>query len=323
TYPTGGYSLTGETPSGQYYIRFYWNGPVRRYATSADLTNGGNVRIKGTIVFQAEYDATWTPERLGTAVVGWFDAASTVSLTLSDSKVSAWRNRGVAAVSLVQATAAKRPTYSATGWDGTRPCLSSNGAPDGPILVATTDAMKGVRWIFVVAERATQDETNLSATVRGIASTADASGNRIYLAVSTSGADAAQTAVRLYSSGTGGSSVSATPWAIGSKALVFGGAGSTVSIGLNGGTPSGAGTLGTTSVSVGFALFGLSEAGGGNVVARFAGKIAEVLVIDPTLLPNGGSTFDRQKIEGYLAHKWGIQNSLAAGHPFLTTAPVN
>ena len=47
------------------------------------------------------------------------------------------------------------------------------------------------------------------------------------------------------------------------------------------------------------------------------GFIAEVVVTD-TLLP----TADRQKLEGYLAWKWGLEANLPAGHPYKSTPPT-
>ena len=35
------------------------------------------------------------------------------------------------------------------------------------------------------------------------------------------------------------------------------------------------------------------------------------------------SDADRQRIEGYLAHKWGLTGDLASGHPYKTAAPTN
>ena len=46
------------------------------------------------------------------------------------------------------------------------------------------------------------------------------------------------------------------------------------------------------------------------------GDIAEILV--------GGATLDtnqRQKIEGYLAHKWGLSANLPSDHPYKSNAP--
>ena len=46
-------------------------------------------------------------------------------------------------------------------------------------------------------------------------------------------------------------------------------------------------------------------------------KFAEVIV-SSTLL----STTNRQKLEGYLAHKWGLTANLPADHPYKTAVPV-
>jgi hypothetical protein len=34
------------------------------------------------------------------------------------------------------------------------------------------------------------------------------------------------------------------------------------------------------------------------------------------------STTDRQKLEGYLAHKWGLAANLPADHPYKSAAPT-
>lgn len=47
-----------------------------------------------------------------------------------------------------------------------------------------------------------------------------------------------------------------------------------------------------------------------------AGDIAEIVYVGHT-----PSTEDRQKMEGYLVHKWGMTASLAANHPYKTAAP--
>lgn len=50
--------------------------------------------------------------------------------------------------------------------------------------------------------------------------------------------------------------------------------------------------------------------------ANFNGELGEAIVFDSTL-----SETDRQKIEGYLAWKWGLQGNLPAGHPYESSAP--
>ena len=47
------------------------------------------------------------------------------------------------------------------------------------------------------------------------------------------------------------------------------------------------------------------------------GNIGELLFIDGML-----STSDRQRVEGYLAHKWGLTANLPAEHPYKSTAPT-
>lgn len=59
----------------------------------------------------------------------------------------------------------------------------------------------------------------------------------------------------------------------------------------------------------------------GAAIGRFGGiyykgMIYEILIFNPSL-----STDRRQKIEGYLAHKWGLSANLVSNHPFKTAAP--
>ena len=49
----------------------------------------------------------------------------------------------------------------------------------------------------------------------------------------------------------------------------------------------------------------------------FKGNLNEIVIVEGYL-----STDDRQKMEGYLAHKWGTTGSLPAGHPYKTDPPT-
>ncbi len=48
----------------------------------------------------------------------------------------------------------------------------------------------------------------------------------------------------------------------------------------------------------------------------FSGDICEVIIYNSSL-----SSTDREKVEGYLAHKWGLTSSLPASHPYKSSAP--
>ena len=50
---------------------------------------------------------------------------------------------------------------------------------------------------------------------------------------------------------------------------------------------------------------------------KFAGTICEIIVCDSET-----SISDRQKIEGYLAHKWATWNRLPTDHPYYRQAPL-
>ncbi len=49
----------------------------------------------------------------------------------------------------------------------------------------------------------------------------------------------------------------------------------------------------------------------------FNGDIGEIILIKRTL-----TTDERDKMEGYLAHKWGLEGDLPGGHPYFTNPPT-
>jgi hypothetical protein len=51
-------------------------------------------------------------------------------------------------------------------------------------------------------------------------------------------------------------------------------------------------------------------------VDYYQGMIHEILIFNPGL-----NIERRQKIEGYLAHKWGLSGNLDGGHPYRSNAP--
>ena len=62
-----------------------------------------------------------------------------------------------------------------------------------------------------------------------------------------------------------------------------------------------------------------NQGGVGNVSAnnqRLQGSISEIIVMQSAV-----GTDDRQKLEGYLAHKWGLTANLPSVHPYKTYAP--
>ena len=54
----------------------------------------------------------------------------------------------------------------------------------------------------------------------------------------------------------------------------------------------------------------------GDTVTRFNGYMCEIIVVNASV-----SLSVQQKIEGYLAWKWGVRTSLPTSHPYYSTAP--
>ena len=75
--------------------------------------------------------------------------------------------------------------------------------------------------------------------------------------------------------------------------------------------------LSTLAPSASNASFALQIGACGNNVLPLTGYIAEIVV-----LASVASTKVRQQIEGYLAWKWGLRDSLTAGHPFGNRPPL-
>lgn len=54
-----------------------------------------------------------------------------------------------------------------------------------------------------------------------------------------------------------------------------------------------------------------------SVGQMFSGTMHEILI-----LTDNASTSDREKVEGYLAHKWGLEGDLPSGHPYKSAPPT-
>jgi len=79
--------------------------------------------------------------------------------------------------------------------------------------------------------------------------------------------------------------------------------------GVSGGSSASSGTFAITKYSIGNQANPTGE--------YWNGAIGEVLIYNVSLTDT-----QRQKIEGYLAWKWGLQGSLPAGHPYKSSAPT-
>lgn len=262
----------------------------------------------------------WTPADIGAALALWLDANDASTITLNGSTVSQWSDKSGNNRHVSQATTANQPTYLSTGFNG-KPALSFDGVDDFmPMnnVLAIGNSQAASLSSFAVFNFSSAPAVNRF-VFRGGAG-GSPSLNTDY-AVFVGSADS------LYRFGTG-SSTDSTAWQVlptplaSADQLIFSG----VMAASSGTTGTKASYMnGTLRASGNYAIKGpaateaaigaLINAGAGS--AFFQGNMTEVIMTTSAL-----STQDRQRTEGYLAHKWGLSANLPVDHPYRTVAPT-
>lgn len=250
---------------------------------------------------------TWNPKFIETAL--WLDAADASTITESGGAVSQWDDKSGNNRHVTQATSAKQPTYSATGlnskptidFDGTDDFLkNATFEPAGALtcfLVFNRDSIQGA---FVNANRTNgifEINGGFSGSYRNITFTATGD---ININPST-GFDIAG----------GGTSQNTI------LGIQYDGSGSSATDFIA--RLDGTGQSIVSSGALGFAAETGFSIGARPVqnLAYYNGRISELIFIQSQV-----SLLNLQKIEGYLAHKWGLTANLPADHPYKTVEPT-
>ena len=222
-----------------------------------------------------------------TGLALWLDGADSSTLTLSGSSVTAWSDKS-------------GNSRNATG--GVSPTLGTNGVTFNgttQYLSTTYSAVPAAESVFVVATWTGTTDRNYC--IIGTSAT----NGRGYNVFRSGGA----AVIRWDRWGVAGyaqtSGVQSNVQFM-SSAIFTGSAGTT---GLNGGSQS-------ASAAFSFSGTGTTNIGTGVLSDYFTGTINEVLCFSRAL-----STPQRQRVEGYLAWKWGLSASLPTTHPFSKFRP--
>lgn len=248
----------------------------------------------------------WTPAALGSALVDWYDASDTATITHVTGAVSKWTSKVGSGRTADQGSAGAKPTYSATGRNGL-PSLSFDG---GDALIQTTvTGLPNGRSAFAVAGMAYGDAA--LATFKYLASISDASGGSGGSISLGNGSNA----VRLNASG----SLSTGTWQGLDHSFVASapaGATPTASLSIDGQTKV-TGSAAVAAFTTTKNVIGAQGAAANAVGSYWTGHIQELLYLnrEPT-----ASELDQ--IHGYLCWKWGKQASLPSGHPYKAAAPT-
>lgn len=259
-------------------------------------------------------ETVWNPSMLGPAL--WLDAADASTITESGGAVSEWRDKSGNARHVIQATSSLKPQYSASQIGGL-PALSFGGYD---FLRSSLSFQLGIQFsVFGVAkpERGTGwDNSDYSYLYAHGPSSVQTQGAAFIVGSQTFSDWVARDLLTFgdgYVSGRMPRAIG--PVATGTDARLFSSSlGDSESfVALNG-------SLASTRVSgTGTRLDNMSQLTLGantNSTQWFQGKIAEFFIVSSSV-----TLANRQKAEGYLAHKWGLDASLPADHPYKNYGP--
>jgi hypothetical protein len=247
----------------------------------------------------------WTPSRITTDL--WFDAADASTITLNGSTVSQWNDKSGNARNISQGTTANQPTYSSVNseivFDGSNDILSNASVGAADLVSVTLIAV-----IKMNSGGGTED------VLMGIGETGNVGRIRTFyrgpnqttVGFAGWGADVG-TSTHSWDIGGGYHIISGWNTALGAS--------SNVRLSRDGVTPTVHSTSGSLVASVnGFSVGSLR----GSLVGNYYSAIS---VKEIVVLYSAVTDTNRQLIEGYLAHKWGLSANLPSDHPYKSSAP--
>ena len=241
------------------------------------------------------FGVPWTPANITTEL--WLDAADASTLIESSGRISQWSDKSGNARNATEATLKPKITTAAqNGLD----VVEFDPAANSFQQLVLASQLTGLGHVFFVAKKNDVNDSDVVSSnfsagndVRSVSFGVSAGSNFVVQQL----AGSLSTAVR-------------NQWHIAEIETT----GANASLGINGTRTTSADTD-TMQVSH-IGRYANSNA----TFARqysFRGMIGEYIAIASSL-----STTNRQKMEGYLAHKWGLTANLPAGHPYENSAPV-
>lgn len=245
--------------------------------------------IPGNRLFRK--DTGWTPSDLG--LVLWYDAADTDSIEVTSGRVSQWIDKSGNANHAIQSTASHRPLTGTQTMGG----LNVIEIQDGNRMLTPNVDMTN-RTLFTVVQR------NISGRITQLYSH---NSTNVQLRMNTNGSVRYAALSSAYSGTRESKDVVAnfTPSIVG---YLFG---PDLAYSVNGAFDPAAATL-ETGGSRTYNQIAVRQSSS----ERFVGLIGEFIVVDS--IPDDAT---RQKIEGYLAHKWDMVGDLPVDHPYKSAAP--
>jgi len=243
--------------------------------------------------------AAWTPAALGAALALWLDADDAGTITLNGSTVSQWDDKSGNGFHLTQATAASQPVYTLNGLNGL-PSLSFDGTND---FLSLPSGFLHNAPAFSLA-MVMQGPAQSNDAVFGPNNTNSLGLELVYVSVVNW-----PTLLRI----NGVNRVTSGFWSTNNLPSL-----STL-------TSEASATAGWMNGSTVFSTDGnapLNFNGTYSLGLYSSAGFANMLMSEFVITSAAFSTADRQKLEGYLAWKWGLEANLPGDHPYKTTPPT-
>ncbi|MBC7713021.1 MAG: hypothetical protein H7177_06765, partial [Rhizobacter sp.] len=304
----GTYTLKSATGGAQTFTLTPSCGTTTNYYYSVRATNNSS---RTSNVLSTPAWSFWEPTCLGAGTLSqWLDASEPSTITIVTG-VSNWTDKSGNARTVTQATTAKQPAYSASGLAAGYPGLTFNGASSSLMRAAFVYA-QGASSIFTVIKATASTGKYVFSEARSVTT------NNFYCPLVTSATNTITGQITNdVATAVLASPTTSTPFFDGTIRIAMAeDTGSTYFTYSNGTAQSQATTSyvrGTNTID----LYRLGSKLIKNVEsAWFAGTIGEFIVTNGTL-----TTTQRQKLEGYSAHKWGVSANLPGAHPYLSAPP--
>ena len=241
-----------------------------------------NARLYGSeCVCSAETSAGWTPDELSPLL--WLDASDETTISLSSGSVSQWSDKSGNNNHANQSTFANMPIYATGELNGLN-VVNFNGQK---ILTGTTAQYRDLYMVFSLDY---YDRFNYIFTHSNVDDTLRYEYGKIRASPDSNDWHYGQTG-KVYIDGTQTTNKSSHTYQI-----------------LRSYRSNTNGFLSSFDYQL--------NSSWGSYTREFIGKIAEVVVFSAAQ-----SSTNRQLLEGYLAHKWGLSSNLPATHPYKSSAP--
>lgn len=247
---------------------------------------------------EAAQTIAWSPVDAGALI--WLDALDSATLTEAGGELTAWADKGANAVAVAPTSASNRPIVMATGINGLT-AVEFDGDDD---LEGLGVALAPDMCLLVVAE--------IGQVVNGSESMIDFQVQNLKVRANNSSQFRAR--YELQNGGTVNLIPSPTVDYSGAPHLFlarYDSAAEQIEVWIDGAMVASGG--GYSTPIAGSDNMRLMRHFGSAL--RLEGKLGEVVAINSALAA------DRERLEGYAAHRWGLTDQLPAGHPYKSAAP--